>query len=381
VIGPDSAAGDEEEGTPAKVVMLNLSLLEQGRHKPADGSTGQHGRASVSLLHPADALSADVPLAALPVADLAPAVLMPAADTAPTPDAPTPDAPTPDAPTADAAAAGVTTQDTAAAGATTPDAAAAGLTTPDTAAAGATTAAAAGVTAPTAADADRDTDQDAAQGAVVGEQVPEVRPPDPAEIVADIRWRLDVSTLREVVDDQAGLREVAERLAVPLSAATDNHTRARVLCLRAEVCRLLGDVDRAAAAARLAVAHGEAGGQPQARALAQAELAQVLRLRGDYGEADALFRAVVDADVPDAVRSMAHENAGRCCVDQGRYLEAFDHFGRALRLGGHDDLELIARLEVCLDAVHLRVLRDGWGPSPRDRAEIMAGGDPRVRKG
>src|SRR3712207_2112589 len=131
-------------------------------------------------------------------------------------------------------------------------------------------------------------------------------------------------------------------------------------------------MDRAAATARLALAHGEAGEEPQAVALARAELAQVLRLRGEYRQADALFDAIVNADVPDTVRSVAHENAGRCCVDQGRYLEAFDHFGRAMRLGDPEDLDLIARLEVCLDAVYIRVLRDGWGPSPRLSAEIHA---------
>jgi tetratricopeptide (TPR) repeat protein len=196
--------------------------------------------------------------------------------------------------------------------------------------------------------------------------------PDLAEIVADIRWRLDVSTLQEVVDHRENLRQVAERLAAPLDVALDTLNKVRVLCLRAEVDRLLGDVDRAAATARLALAHGESGDEPQAVALARAELAQVLRLCGEYGEADVLFDAVVNADVPDSVRSVAHENAGRCCVDQGRYLEAFDHFGRAMRLGDPEDLDLVGRLEVCLDAVHIRVLRDGWGPSPRLRAEILA---------
>ncbi len=194
------------------------------------------------------------------------------------------------------------------------------------------------------------------------------------QIVADVRWRLDIGSLREVVDDRVTLLDVAERLEGPLGAAVDNPSRARMLCLRAQVQRLLGELDRALADSRLALAHGHAGDDDLAVALARTELAQVLRLRAEHVEADRLFLEVVEADVPDAVRSLAHENAGRASVDQGRYLEACDHFGRAMRLGDPADVDLVARLELALDAIYIRVLKDGWGPSPRRRTEIMSAG-------
>jgi hypothetical protein len=66
-----------------------------------------------------------------------------------------------------------------------------------------------------------------------------------------------------------------------------------------------------------------------------------------------------------------HEHAGRSCYDQGRYIEACNHFERALDLRKVEDPQLIARTEVALDAVFARVSEKGWGPYPRKREEIL----------
>ncbi|GID62595.1 hypothetical protein Acy02nite_04760 [Actinoplanes cyaneus] len=187
-----------------------------------------------------------------------------------------------------------------------------------------------------------------------------------------IRWRLDGGTLREVVDDRDALRELGERLDGPLADEADNIVKAGLLSVRAEVYRLLGELGMAAAASRLALAHAESAKDEQSMVIAQAELAHVLRLRGDWREADRLFQRAVDSDVSTAVRSVVHENAGRSAFDQGRHMEALDHFARAIRLGASDDSDLVERVGVCLEAVYIHVLRDGWGPYPRRPEEILA---------
>lgn len=185
-----------------------------------------------------------------------------------------------------------------------------------------------------------------------------------------IRWRLDGGTLREVVDDKEALRVLGERLDGPLADEVDNVAKAGLLSVRAEVYRLLGELGMAAAASRLALAHAESARDVQSMVIAQAELAHILRLRGDFQEADRLFVRAASARVPETLRSVVHENAGRCCFDQGRHMEALDHFARAVRLGRPDDQELAERIGVCLEAVYIHVLRDGWGPYPRELAEI-----------
>jgi hypothetical protein len=209
---------------------------------------------------------------------------------------------------------------------------------------------------------------------------PELAPHLPltsAELSA-IRWRLDGATLREVVDNRDALRALGERLDGPLTDEADNIVKAGLLSVRAEVYRLLGELGMAAAASRLALAHAESANDLQSMVIAQAELAHVLRLRGDYMEADRLFQKAVEADVSPAVRSVVHENAGRSCFDQGRHMEALDHFARAIRLGALEDTDLVERIGVCLEAVYIHVLRDGWGPYPRRSPEILTplGGKP-----
>ncbi|WP_157411393.1 hypothetical protein [Actinoplanes rectilineatus] len=208
---------------------------------------------------------------------------------------------------------------------------------------------------------------------------PELAPhlPMTAEELSAIRWRLDGGTLREVVDDRDALRELGERLDEPLADETDAIVKAGLLSVRAEVYRLLGELGMAAAASRLALAHAESAQDLQAQVIAQAELAHVLRLRGDSMEADRLFQRAVDAEVSPAVRSVVHENFGRSCFDQGRHMEALDHFARAVRLGSPEDTDLVERVGVCLEAVYIHVLRDGWGPYPRKPEDVLKPLDPK----
>ncbi|WP_167666959.1 WG repeat-containing protein [Micromonospora narathiwatensis] len=199
----------------------------------------------------------------------------------------------------------------------------------------------------------------------------EVRPADPEQALAAIRWRLHPAKLREEAPDPEALREIRDGLTTKLGSALDNRTRARLLSLRSVAARILGDLDDALDDARLALTYAEATGELRRTTLARARLAEVLRWRGDHAEADRLFAEANSPELPDRLRAVLHEHAGRSCYDQGRLTEACLHFERALDLRQGEDAELNARTAVALDAVAERAAADGFGPKPRTREAIL----------
>lgn len=196
-------------------------------------------------------------------------------------------------------------------------------------------------------------------------------PGDPEQVLAAYRWRLDPVTLREDLTEPDDLRAIRRRLTEKLGSAIDNRARARLLSLRAVASRILGDLDDALADGRLALTYAEATGELRRTALAQARLAHVLRWRGDFAEADQLFAQANSIELPDRLRAALHEHAGRSCYDQGRLMEACQHFEKALDLRGAGDAELLDRVRVALDAVTARATADGFGPYPRSRDEVL----------
>jgi Flp pilus assembly protein TadD len=197
------------------------------------------------------------------------------------------------------------------------------------------------------------------------------RSTDPEQVLSSYTWRFHHETLRELVENPDELREVRDRLTAKLEQARDDKTKARLLSLRAVVSRILGDLGKALTDGRLAVEHAEATGELRRIAIAQARLAHVLQWRGDFAEADRLFAEANSSELPDRLRATMHEHAGRSCYDQGRYIEACNHFEKALELRKVEDPDLIARTELALDAVFTKVAGNGWGPYPRTREEIL----------
>ncbi len=195
--------------------------------------------------------------------------------------------------------------------------------------------------------------------------------PDPEQILGTFEWVFDPETLREVCEDPEGLSEIRDMLTAKINLHTDNAARARLLSLRAVVSRILGDLSKALADAKLALAHAEATGELRRIAICQARLAHVLQWREEYAEADRLFAEANSSELPDRLRGTMHQHAGKSAYDQGRYIEACNHFEKALELRKEEDPDLMAATELALDAVFRKVALNGWGPYPRSREEIL----------
>jgi hypothetical protein len=195
--------------------------------------------------------------------------------------------------------------------------------------------------------------------------------PNPEAMLAEVELDLDPVTLYETTSEPETLSSIRELLTSRLTAATDNASRARLLGLRSVVARVLNDLRPAQADARMALAHAEATGQLRRVAVAQARLANVLVRLGDYAEADELLAKANSNEVPERLRAAIHHYAGKCAFAQDRYIEACQHFERALELRRDGDPELVAATEVALDALFSRVAERGWGPYPRARDEIL----------
>ena len=83
------------------------------------------------------------------------------------------------------------------------------------------------------------------------------------------------------------------------------------------VSRILGDLRKALADAKMALAHAEATGELRRIAIAQARLAHVLQWRGDFAEADRLFALANSPELPDRLRATMHQHAGKCALRPG----------------------------------------------------------------
>lgn len=194
---------------------------------------------------------------------------------------------------------------------------------------------------------------------------------DPERALGATRVSFDPITLHEQPENVYEIMRIRDSLTTKLDTATDNPSRARMLGLRAVASRMLGELRPAHADAKMALVHAEATGQLRRIAIAQSRLANVLVRLGELEEADRLFAHANSPELPDRLRATIHFYAGKCAFEQNRYIEACQHFEKALELRRDGDPELVAATEVALDALFSRVAERGWGPYPRSRDEIL----------
>jgi len=203
-------------------------------------------------------------------------------------------------------------------------------------------------------------------------------PNDPEQALAQVRVTLDPNTLFELPENVYELYQIRESLTEKLDTAVDNASRARLYGLRAVAARYLGEIEDAVSDGRQSLALAEATGQLRRIAVAQCRLANALVRQGQLDEADRLFTLANSPELPDRLRATIHHYAGKCAFEQNRYIEACQHFEKALELRRDGDPELVIATEVALDALFARVALRGWGPYPRSRDEILRTHKPPV---
>lgn len=166
-----------------------------------------------------------------------------------------------------------------------------------------------------------------------------------------LRLDTDPVTLREIVTDPGQLSTIlaAVRARIDDTRDDERRTRSRLYGQECVLLRLLGDLDAALQAGRLALRYS--GTDPATITLAGVRLAHVHQWRGEYETADAIFRQAIDG-APDGYHSFVHQHAGRSRYEQGDADAAIQHFEYAVRLRANSAADLLASAEEDLAAAH-----------------------------
>jgi tetratricopeptide (TPR) repeat protein len=194
---------------------------------------------------------------------------------------------------------------------------------------------------------------------------------EPEQALAEFPLRMDEETLREIVAEPWPLEQIRFELTKKLATSTGNAARARLAGLRAVTSRLLGKLDEARDDGELALECALATGSARRIAIARTRLARVLQWRGDFDAADEQYQRAVDAAIPDRLRAEIYHHFGTSCYDQGRFLEALQHFETCVALHPNQPAEQAAAANQAFAAISLKASREGFGPFPRTRAEVL----------
>jgi len=194
---------------------------------------------------------------------------------------------------------------------------------------------------------------------------------DPEAALAALPWRLDPETLRELIDDREPVEAARAGLTAQLALPASDAARARQYGLRSVAHRLLGELDAALADGKRAVEAAELTGSMRRTAIARARLAHAHQAAGQHAAADREYALAASDDLPDPLRAAIHQQTGTCCFEQGRYIEATEHFEKALALRPNAGAEFVQVLETALEAVLTQAMLRGWGPYRRTRPELL----------
>lgn len=194
---------------------------------------------------------------------------------------------------------------------------------------------------------------------------------DPEAVLSALPWRLDPETLRESIDDREPVDAARAALTSQLALPGSDAARSRQYGLRSVAHRLLDELDAALDDGKRAVEAAELTGSMRRTAIARTRLAHAYQAAGQHAAADREYALAASDDLPDRLRAAIHLQTGTCCFEQGRNIEACEHFEKALALRPDAGSEFVQTVEVALEAVLTHATLRGWGPYRRTRPELL----------
>lgn len=167
--------------------------------------------------------------------------------------------------------------------------------------------------------------------------------------------------LREVPADRDSFEQAVVQGRQLLQEARrhgDPQSILRLLGYVGDACRVLGLLEEALSLLSEAVGRSEASGDRRSGTANRLRLAEALKYKGDFDEAEIIFRRVLkDVQDPDLVnyRDFALQHLAKCCLEMGNAVEAVTLLEQALILRQQkNNARLIASTELALS--HARVL-------------------------
>jgi tetratricopeptide (TPR) repeat protein len=163
-----------------------------------------------------------------------------------------------------------------------------------------------------------------------------VTAPDPLEPT------YDPETLREVYADPAAVAARVAQLRAEVRDALDEVDELRARGDLVVFLRSLGELDEALDEGKRAVDRADIVGNGPQQHTARLRLAHVYQWRGDFAESNMIFTELLGAagQFGPVIEAFTYDHAGKNDYDQGDWVDAREHFTRALAI--REELELPA---------------------------------------
>lgn len=191
---------------------------------------------------------------------------------------------------------------------------------------------------------------------------PDPPPPDlppsgaplPSEPPAQLVPAYDPVTLQESFSDPGAARTRADQLRAEIRSAPDEIGELIARGDLVDLLRALGELDEALNEALAAVDRADIAGTHAQQHTARIRLARVNQVRGEFGDATALYTELLAAvtEFGPVVEAYTHQHAGENDVAQGHATDAVTHFERALQIRQELELDETAQSRTALAAAH-----------------------------